>query len=79
MQIRIRDTVSFFRDSFAKNRDPPKATTCVAPVKNDKANLPIGMQIIGKKFDEKKILDVAYFYEKLNKSEVEDFEGGVTL
>ena len=49
------------------------------PVKNDKANLPIGMQIIGKKFDEKKILDVAYFYEKLNKSEVEDFEGGVTL
>ena len=30
MQIRIRDTVSFFRDSFAKNRDPPKATTCVA-------------------------------------------------
>ena len=49
------------------------------PVKNDKANLPIGMQIIGKKFDEKKVLDVAYFYEKLNKSEVEDFEGGVTL
>ena len=49
------------------------------PVKNDKTNLPIGMQIIGKKFDEKKILDVAYFYEKLNKSEVEDFEGGVTL
>ncbi len=49
------------------------------PVKNDKANLPIGMQIIGKKFNEKKILDVAYFYEKLNKSEVEDFEGGVTL
>ena len=49
------------------------------PIKNDKANLPIGMQIIGKKFDEKKILDVAYFYEKLNKSEVEDFEGGVTL
>ena len=49
------------------------------PVKNDKNGLPIGMQIIGKKFSEKKILDVAYFYEKLNKSEVEDFNGGVTV
>ena len=37
------------------------------PVKNDKANLPIGMQIIGKKFDEKKILDVAYFSKSLTR------------
>lgn len=34
------------------------------PCGTDKDNLPIGMQIIGKRFDEKTILNVAYKYEE---------------
>lgn len=49
------------------------------PVKNDSSGLPIGMQIIGKKFSEKTIMNAAYFYEKNGQSQVEDFEGGVLL
>lgn len=49
------------------------------PVKNDRNGLPIGMQLIGKKFSEKTILDAAYFYEKNADIGVADFEGGVVL
>lgn len=49
------------------------------PVKNDSAGLPIGMQLIGKKFSEKTILGAAYFYEKNADIGVKDFEGGVVL
>jgi aspartyl-tRNA(Asn)/glutamyl-tRNA(Gln) amidotransferase subunit A len=49
------------------------------PVKNDSKNLPIGMQIIGKKFSEETIMKTAYFYEKYGNSEVEDFKGGVNF
>ncbi|MCC8072961.1 MAG: Asp-tRNA(Asn)/Glu-tRNA(Gln) amidotransferase subunit GatA [Clostridiales bacterium] len=49
------------------------------PIKNDSNGLPIGMQIIGKKFAEKTILDAAYFYEKNADIKVENFEGGVVL
>lgn len=49
------------------------------PIKNDGRGLPIGMQIIGKKFSEKTILNAAYFYEKNAEIGVEDFEGGVVL
>ncbi|MGN1421051.1 MAG: Asp-tRNA(Asn)/Glu-tRNA(Gln) amidotransferase subunit GatA [Eubacterium sp.] len=49
------------------------------PVKNDSNGLPIGMQIIGKKFSEKTIMNAAYFYEKNADVQVKDFEGGATL
>lgn len=49
------------------------------PIENDSSGLPIGMQIIGKKFSEKLILDTAYFYEKNAYIGVDDFEGGVML
>ena len=49
------------------------------PIKNDSNDLPIGMQIIGKKFSEKIIMNAAYFYEKNAKIGVEDFEGGAEL
>lgn len=49
------------------------------PVKNDSNGLPIGMQIIGKKFSEKTIMNAAYFYEKNADVQVKDFEGGVAL
>lgn len=47
------------------------------PVKNDSGGLPIGIQLIGKKFSEKTILNAAYFYEKNMAVGVEDFRGGV--
>ena len=49
------------------------------PVKNDSQGLPIGMQIIGKKFDEKTIMKAAYFYEKNSQDLVGIFEGGAVL
>lgn len=49
------------------------------PIKNDSNGLPIGMQIIGKKFSEKTIMNAAYFYEKNAQIGVEDFEGGAVL
>lgn len=49
------------------------------PIKNDSNGLPIGMQIIGKKFSEKMIMNTAYFYEKNAQIGVEDFDGGVVL
>lgn len=49
------------------------------PIKNDSKGLPIGMQLIGKKFSEKTILNAAYFYEKNADIGVSDFEGGAVL
>lgn len=49
------------------------------PIKNDSNGLPIGMQIIGKKFSEKTIMNAAYFYEKNAEIGVEDFKGGAVL
>ncbi len=49
------------------------------PVKNDSNGLPIGMQLIGKKFSEKTILGAAYFYEKNAEIGVSDFEGGAAI
>lgn len=49
------------------------------PVDNDSNGLPIGMQIIGKKFSEKLLLDTAYFYEKNAQDKVGNFEGGAVL
>lgn len=45
----------------------------------DKNGLPIGMQIIGKKFDDEKVLSVAYFSEKENLCNLKDTEGGVKI
>ena len=49
------------------------------PCGKDKDGLPIGMQIIGKKFDDERVLDIAYFAEKSKLCELEDVEGGVRL
>lgn len=49
------------------------------PIKNDSSSLPVGMQIIGKKFSEKTILNTAYFFEKNAENGVADFDGGVLL
>ena len=49
------------------------------PVKNDSSGLPIGVQIIGRKFSEKTIMNTAYFFEKYGESGVKDFEGGAVL
>ncbi len=49
------------------------------PIKNDSKGLPIGMQIIGKKFSEKTIMNTAYFYEKNAQIGVADFDGGIVL
>lgn len=49
------------------------------PIKNDSNGLPIGMQIIGKKFSEKTIMQAAYFYEKTAEDMVGNVEGGVQL
>lgn len=49
------------------------------PITNDSNALPIGMQIIGKKFSEKTIMGAAYYYEKNAQIGVADFNGGVVL
>lgn len=49
------------------------------PCGKDKGGMPIGVQIIGKKFDDAKVLDVAYFAEKSGISETAEFEGGVRV
>lgn len=49
------------------------------PIKNDSNGLPIGMQIIGKKFAEKTIMQAAYFYEQNSEDFVGNVEGGVVL
>lgn len=49
------------------------------PCGKDKDGLPIGMQILGRKFAEKTILNTAYFYELNNKNVIGEYEGGVNL
>lgn len=49
------------------------------PCGTDKAGLPVGMQFIGKKFDEATILNAAYYYEQNADSGVPEYEGGVRL
>lgn len=45
----------------------------------DKSGMPIGVQIIGKKRDDKRVLDTAYFAERENLFSVDGFKGGVRL
>ncbi|KPU44384.1 glutamyl-tRNA(Gln) amidotransferase subunit A [Oxobacter pfennigii] len=45
----------------------------------DKKGLPIGMQIMGKRFDDAKVLNMAYFYEQNSKDWAGNFEGGVRI
>lgn len=49
------------------------------PCGTDAQGLPIGFQIIGSKFDDAKVLDVAYFVEKHNLCDLEEVKGGVSL
>ena len=49
------------------------------PCGKDAKGLPIGMQIMGKKFGEAEILNMAYFYEQNSKDLVGVYEGGVSL
>jgi aspartyl-tRNA(Asn)/glutamyl-tRNA(Gln) amidotransferase subunit A len=49
------------------------------PCGKDAKGLPIGMQIMGKKFDEGTILNMAYFYEQNSEDKVGVFEGGVRV
>lgn len=49
------------------------------PCGRDAKGLPIGMQIMGKKFDEATILNMAYFYEHNSADRVGIFEGGVRV
>ncbi|MDE7087135.1 MAG: Asp-tRNA(Asn)/Glu-tRNA(Gln) amidotransferase subunit GatA, partial [Clostridia bacterium] len=45
----------------------------------DKSGMPIGVQIIGKKFDDALVLDTAYFAEISGASKTAEVEGGVKL
>lgn len=47
------------------------------PCGKDGRGLPVGMQLIGKKFDEATVLRAAYAYERGERQEVEELEGGV--
>lgn len=49
------------------------------PCGKDAKGLPIGMQIIGNKFDESTILNLAYFYEQNSEDKVGVYEGGVKV
>jgi aspartyl-tRNA(Asn)/glutamyl-tRNA(Gln) amidotransferase subunit A len=49
------------------------------PCGTDKNGLPVGMQFIGKKFDEFTILNAAYYYENNGGKGVPDRQGGVQL
>jgi aspartyl-tRNA(Asn)/glutamyl-tRNA(Gln) amidotransferase subunit A len=49
------------------------------PCGKDSKGLPIGMQIIGKKFDEATILNMAYFYEQNSEDRIGVYEGGVRI
>ena len=49
------------------------------PCGRDTKGLPIGMQIIGNKFDESTILNLAYFYEQNSEDKVGVYEGGVRI
>lgn len=45
----------------------------------DDGGLPVGMQIIGNMFDEKTILNLAYFYEQNNEDKIGIYEGGARV
>ena len=49
------------------------------PCGKDKAGLPVGMQLIGRKFDEATILRAAYFFEHNGGFTMEECERGVSL
>ncbi|MDE6373662.1 MAG: Asp-tRNA(Asn)/Glu-tRNA(Gln) amidotransferase subunit GatA [Clostridia bacterium] len=49
------------------------------PCGKDKNGMPIGMQIIGKKFDDALVLDTAYFAEINKLSQTAEVKGGVKL
>ena len=49
------------------------------PCGRDKKGLPIGLQIIGKKYDDERVLDAAYFAEVNNLCEDIEYNGGVKL
>lgn len=49
------------------------------PCGKDKSGMPIGVQLIGKKFDDQKVLNTAYFAEIENLSETAEITGGVKL
>lgn len=49
------------------------------PCGKDKNGLPIGLQIIGKKYDDERVLDAAYFAELNNLCEDIEYNGGVKL
>lgn len=49
------------------------------PCGRDDEGLPVGMQIIGDMFDEKTILNLAYFYEQNNEDKIGIHEGGARV
>ncbi|MGN0805097.1 MAG: Asp-tRNA(Asn)/Glu-tRNA(Gln) amidotransferase subunit GatA [Candidatus Coproplasma sp.] len=49
------------------------------PCGKDKNNMPVGLQIIGKKYADVSVLDCAYYAEKTGICDVEEYEGGVKL
>ena len=49
------------------------------PCGRDGYGLPIGMQIIGRKFSEKMIINTAAFYEKNTSGDISEYMGGVRL
>lgn len=49
------------------------------PCGKDEEGLPVGMQIIGNMFDEKTILNLAYFYEQNNEDKIGVYEGGARI
>lgn len=49
------------------------------PCGKDEGGMPIGVQIIGKKRDDKLVLETAYFAERENLSPADGFKGGVLL
>ena len=49
------------------------------PCGKDKTGLPIGMQIIGNKFNENIILNAAYYYQQHADNPVDEYKGGVQL
>lgn len=49
------------------------------PCGKDAKGLPVGMQIMGKEFDEATILNLAYFYEQTAEDRVGVYEGGVRI
>ncbi|MCD8391110.1 MAG: Asp-tRNA(Asn)/Glu-tRNA(Gln) amidotransferase subunit GatA [Firmicutes bacterium] len=49
------------------------------PCGRDENGLPIGMQILGRKFSESVILNAAYFYEQNAPAPIDEYEGGAEI